>query len=380
MPGLRQKATKASNALNKQKLDDYFEKVDGGMRCNITDCNSMQSRTTTFYLKRHLKTKHYSIYKKLFEDEVRSHAQHLINAFETKQHAITLVTTNGYPLSLLDKSSFRYLIKPGLDTLAEHGQEVTVNRKVITEYIQQTSDEIRAHIKNELRAARLFSLMFDITTKATLSVLGISASFIFNDTVIVRSLGIIHITKRHNGENIADMVNDNLNSFDASLAQIFAITTDNGSNMIRTTRMINEMLESMDSTNEDEIEYVGTSMNGQSDEEDNDPIDDDEANEREQRLMEILNSLTQNITLRNDYIAAIPGIRCCAHTLQLAIHDALNRSNTKRTLGRIKEMCKALRNQVINTEFRRLSPESILPPLDSATRWCSAYVMVNINF
>lgn len=105
---------------------------------------------------------------------------------------------------------------------------------------------------------------------------------------------------------------------------------------------------------------------------------EDDTNDMERRYGELINNMTHNLTIQNDYIATIPEIRCCAHTLQLAIRDALNGSSAKRIIHTVKDMCKSLRTQVINAEFRRLSPKSILPPLYNATRWSSEYIMVNI--
>lgn len=218
-----------------------------------------------------------------------------------------------------------------------------------------------------------------------MSVLGINASFIQNDVVVVRCLGIIQITKRHTGENIATLVLNTLGSFDTSVEHIFAATTDNGSNMVRTTRIINEILENHAAANNDELEYDENQPNEQCnvidiDEDSNDEFDSDdgEANDVTQRFSEIVRDMTNNVTIQNDYIATIPEVRCCAHTLQLAVHDALSTSNARRILSKVKDICKLLRNQVVNTEFRRLSPKSILPPMDNATRWCSEYIMVNM--
>lgn len=56
-----------------------------------------------------------------------------------------------------------------------------------------------------------------------------------NDSNIVRSLGLVQIMERHTGENIAEVVKQILRAFDIPISKIFAVTTDNGSNMIKQT-------------------------------------------------------------------------------------------------------------------------------------------------
>lgn len=94
------------------------------------------------------------MYKRLFKDEG---ILHNIAAFETKQNLVTLVTSDGYPFALINKPAFRHLIQPRLDTLANNGHVIHVDRHLIGTNIQEASDHIRRYIKSELKAARFFS-------------------------------------------------------------------------------------------------------------------------------------------------------------------------------------------------------------------------------
>lgn len=365
----RKKATIKVADADLDKASKYFVREGDSAKCNIIDCNSSLCRWTAYYLKRHLQLKHFSIYAELFAGEIDVGIQSRIDAFTTMQNAVTLVTSDGYPFFLLDRPAFRALIQPGLDNLAKYGQIVTINRAEIVQQIAIVSNEVRNHIKSELQN-RFVSVMLDITTKSTLSVLGVNVSFIENDVVIIRSLGVINMTERHTGENIALVVQELFSVFDLPITNIFAITTDNGANMVKCTRVINEIIGQCDAAdnNYEEIET--------------DPLDcDDDEQEvnTSTRFSEIINNMTQNLQLQNDYMAVIPEVRCCAHTLQLAIADAIRKSNASAVISKINRMCKALRNQVINIEFRKLAPHSTIPPLDVVTRWCSQYIMVFIN-
>lgn len=149
--------------------------------------------------------------------------------------------------------------------------------------------------------------------------------------------------------------------------------------MIKTTRSLNEMINSVNLNENNSEENQSNEENDSDLESGTDAIENESAN-NEAHFSQIVRELTHNLTIQNDYVALINEIRCCAHTLQLAIHDALEQSNARRILGRAREICKSLRNQVINTEFKRISPSTILPPLDITTRWCSQYMMVIFLF
>lgn len=95
-----------------------------------------------------------------------------------------------------------------------------------------------------------------------------------NDKVVVRNLGIIHLTTRHTGENIAVLVDQILSSYGASIRQIFAITTDNGSNMIKTTRVINEMFGNDDPANDEEMNQSNHQIDVGSEDDDEDGVSD----------------------------------------------------------------------------------------------------------
>lgn len=357
--------TKPATEKELQKLSEYFTNENGEASCKIVDCKTKLSRWTNYCLKRHLQQKHLSIYAKVFPDEANDEIGLRVLEFKTIQNAVSLLTIHGLPFLLVEKPPFQELINPGLEKLSAHGHNVTINRPVIGGEIASTSAMIQPQIKAELKG-RMFSIMFDIATKSTLSMLGINVSFMIDDSVICRSLGVIQMTERHTGENIATMIQDVFTKYDITLPQLYAVTTDNGSNMLSSTRALNETANFDAFDDQSFYEMIDS--------------EDDEstgANNNTQRYIRIITEITQNYALQNDFLALIPEVRCCAHSLQLAVSHALSRSNVQRSIiNRIRSMCKALRNQVINIEFRKLSPKSVIPPLNCPTRWSSEYIMV----
>lgn len=103
-------------------------------------------------------------------EEVQDEVLQSISAFGTKQNTLHLVAIDGYPMSLLNKPAFRYLIQSQLVELASHGHDITINRSLIVDDIKKTSDAIREHIRNDLKLVPLLSLLMDVATKTTLSV------------------------------------------------------------------------------------------------------------------------------------------------------------------------------------------------------------------
>lgn len=70
------------------------------------------------------------------------------------------------------------------------------------------------------------------------------------------------------------------------------------------------------------------------------------------------------------------GIRCAAHTLQLAIKDALKSSKIKVLLNVCRMSCKLLRKSSYKNRMRDQKFDIPSPRLDTAFRWNSTFRMV----
>ena len=69
----------------------------------------------------------------------------------------------------------------------------------------------------------------------------------------------------------------------------------------------------------------------------------------------------------------LTGYRCAAHTLELAIDDAMKQAPATRNLiGRAREVVKKLRNQIIMVLIR--SSKLLAPVLDCKTRYFTIYI------
>lgn len=351
-----------------EKLVSKFNRdlVTNKAKCMIKDCNAQPMLWKPFNLKRHLKLVHSSTFKQLFNEEATREKQFEIDAFNTIQDAVEMVTVNGMPFSLMSSTGMRGFLDARLSPLRSNGIKFTINRWNIVDEVEKVSNHIQNKLKAEMKG-KIINIMLDISTNGTLSVLGINASYTNNCETVCPSLGIVKITERHNAVNIADMVCDILAMYGISLDQVFSMTTDNGKNVVNSARVL-DMVASSNKNENDFHEDVGY----------------DESNDEELENVlnnncdytDMLNDIAADIVRLNKEIHYVNHIDCSTHTLQLGINDALVESDAVPVFEEAKEICIALRLQIVQIEFDKMDGRKILPPLENSTRWGSRYLMV----
>lgn len=191
-----------------------------------------------------------------------------------------------------------------------------------------------------------------------------------NNTVIARSLGVIQLRERHRGPYIASVVEELLKSFGVSLKQVHTITTDLAKNMFNTTRHLamhayDESAEHQSYSDDDSDDHTDGFASTNSSYDDRMELENEleipsDLN-NDERYVELLTDMTNNLQRRNNYLSLINHINCCAHGSQLAVNEAIAKSNTTELLNNVCEMMKGLRTTVINIEFRKIAPRCILP-------------------
>lgn len=373
-------------------LQTYFKRDENGkIKCNVVDCKSSVSRWQTYHLKRHFEAKHPTLLGELFPSEMSTEKKREIEMCELSNHAVELVTVNAYPFSILDTSGLKGILKKPLDDLAKNGFKVTINRHMIVEKVQKICGAIKEKIKSEFKD-KLFSIMFDICKKKTFAVLGVSAVTMKDGDPIVRSLGMIHLTERHRGPYLADVVETLLNEYSTSLKQVISATTDKAKNMNNTVRHlgVNARNEQRGDDNieqngnaEEYGEYLDDFPYSSDDASDDENLADENfielANElnNDGRYIEIVKELTNELYRRNNFLSLIHQVDCCSHKVQLAVNGAVQQSNAIFIIDQVREMTKLLRTTVVNVKFRKLAPDCVLPPQHVETRWNSDFEMVN---
>lgn len=71
----------------------------------------------------------------------------------------------------------------------------------------------------------------------------------------------------------------------------------------------------------------------------------------------------------------LQGVRCAAHTVQLAVHDTIKAPEIRHQLNKIRSKVKILRKLPYKRKFEVSGKKK--PKLDCVTRWNSTYTMVN---
>ena len=209
------------------------------------------------------------------------------------------------------------------------------------------------------------------------AILGINIQLIKNGKLTLRTIAMKEIT-RHTAEYIKNAVADVLEQYEISISQIYTVTTDNGANMLKSVKLLsNEQLKENAFADEDS---PGTSQAASSNSDVENDVCSDEDSERE-----ATDSSAFNIEILLESLAAFDfvestsrpmfrGLRCAAHTLQLAVDDALKQSSLKSDIGKARHVCKILRNLSIMVILKKLKRKK--PILDCVTRWHSTCDML----
>lgn len=369
-----------ADSAQMEKFSSFFlrDEETNVISCQVTDCTSTVSRWQLYNFKRHFEQKHPMFLAQLFPKAVSSDVKIRVDKCELIYNAVELVTINGFPFSVLDTSAIKGFLKKQLEELDNNGYKVTLNRHTIVDKIKQISEAIRKRISEELRE-KLFGIMFDVCTKRTYSVLGISATFMQNDEVIARSLGTVQLKERHRGPYMSNVIDETLQKFDATVKQIISATADQAANMNNTARHLairacnqisgeistDEESNSSESASDDE----GMELENQ--------IELQNELNNDNRYIELVTEMANDILRKNNLLSLVPKLHCCAHTTQLAVKTAIRESEeTNRILELVREMMKCLRTTVVNVKFRKLAPHCILPRQYIDIRWNSDYLMV----
>lgn len=236
-------------------LSEKFRKEESGIVCRVPNCKSKPFHSSKpSNMKRHLSQVHSDLYSKLFPHEVNYKKRVELEPFNAIQDAIELVTVNGYPFAMLNASGMRGFIKSRIQSCKSEGHLLAINRYEIPQRVAEEAQLVEKRIASELKG-RTISIMFDVCTIATLSVLGIHATFMNGSNVVCRSLGTINIEKRHTSVILADMVFDILTKFGITLRKLFTATTDTARNAKATTDILNLVVNN-NQTNNDEEENI----------------------------------------------------------------------------------------------------------------------------
>lgn len=356
-------------------------------------CHKTINGTSETNLKKHMQ-RHKQAYKDLIDSDFNSDESNSIKRLKLIQNLVEIVTINGRPFSYLLDSGFQKCISDKLRQLHLAGCGINLNDPHLLEvktYIHNIASELRQKIKEEVKGKPV-ALMIDIATKNRRSVLGISIQYVFQGLPKIVPIGIKELVEESTGKNLAKTVAGTLAQYELNMGQVITCTTDNGSNMLTMTEELDYITKSSTTIANNNIEpmNVEDENSGLMDdlniidvldepEMSDDAVLDvifDENSLYEEMLDEIVEELRVQHGNQTFYVESI---RCAAHTLQLAVKDALERinPNIRNVIKLCSRVAKLLRCKRSKIELKKAGIETILPILDVLTRWSSTYLMVN---
>lgn len=271
---------------------------------------------------------------------------------------VRLISVHGRPFEYLEDKAFRdikALISP--DFIDE------ANSKKVKGLISDKAHEIKLKIKNELER-KMFSVKIDSATCMDRQFIGINVQYIKEAKIVVRNLCLMEVFVRQTAENLKVIIEEVFADFRIPLRNIYSITTDNGSNYLKVTSLLNQEIRNEDETEDSDSE----------DERD----DHEQTNNSDTRLDDLPASDTEFSfeDAPEATLFKIPSIRCAAHTLQLCIKFAINNDpRTESVIETCRSVVKILRRPLMKIKIK--SQNLRKPIIDCSTRWASTYFMLH---
>lgn len=263
---------------------------------------------------------------------------------------VELVTRNGRPFRLIDDSGFRKIIDPVLKAL---NAKRAITAETVKDRVQEEAKSKREEISQSLKN-RMFSLKIDSASRLDRALLGINAQYAENGKLILQPLAMKELYDRHTAEHLTSQVKNTMSRYDLSVTQVYSVTTDNGANMLKAARLLSETDDEPDASSSDE--------------------DDDSGYPEFGYCGSLLDDSEDAECLGLDGADFKLGVRCAAHTLQLAVSDALKDSGSNTLVAQCRAHVKKLRVQSAMGLIRKLGLRK--PVIDCPTRWMSTLNML----
>lgn len=384
------------------------EFVDGKstnrFKCNICSNPKSLNGSVPSNLVTHFKKVHKEIY--LEQIAIKDEESIDVQRLKTVHSCVEMVSINSLPFSALSSSGFRSALDEKLRIFQLAGCGLNLADHHVTEIkekVREVADEIRNAIKSEVKN-KIISVMVDSATRLGRSIFGINIQYRHNGVLKIVTLAMHQLKKSHTAQYLADVLSRVLSDYGIDLAQVLTITTDSGSNMLA---MVKDIEKKLFESTEDEL--ISSEVQSTSETYTPEPVEGDasiDGNEEqtEKDIEQLLNEMELNVNeildiafdenafygqllddlvldVRNrtgNHQLIVASIKCAAHTLQLAVRDAINllgRDDTN-AISLCRKVAQFLRLQSSKNEMNRVGLKCILPALDVATRWNSTYRMV----
>lgn len=365
---------------------DCFKAVGKKLQCEADGCSVILSDKSTAI--RHFKHLHPELAQAV--DKIKS--QNRENEFKSVDirvqmqpsdlwnAIIRLIIFNALPFSIVKSQGFRYLINPFIIGFKRAGLNCTVNIPHVRSQITDKANQIKDAITNEVKG-KFVCLLLDI-----------NIAFWCNGKIRIRTIGMQTIKVSQTSRNLFDIIKGVLAKFEINLEQIFAVTTDNGKNLRKLSKLASQELSDRDDVvdvdldldaddYEETNEFEDDNLSGSNDADcgyTND-CDSDEIFDPEIFNEEYFRDLLSNV--RDEFPATyknlFTNISCAAHGLHLVVTIAIkNCFETALIIDKCRSLAKKFRTPKLRAVLKENGLKMAL--LDVNTRWSSLYNMVSI--
>ena len=260
-----------------------------------------------------------------------------------------LVLQNGASFNIFSGAGIEILTR---DLAKKFG--IKISRENMRQEIQTLAEKKRSNLRSDLNGKLIF-LKVDGALRHRRSFLGVNTQFFSSGKILIKTLAVIDIHARHKAEDIQNALENVLDKFGIRKEQILGISTDNGSNMIKMvndfgkTIEINKIIETLPSEDHDE---------GGDDITEEQTIEDASSETEgsefcEQQHDGYFDEISKN--MNTVYLQ-----RCGAHTLQLAVTDAMKESEIKVILERTRKVAKACRAPIAMEFCKSTKPFKVI--------------------
>lgn len=392
-----------SKMSNDKVFTDYFHYCETSNKtiCLLTGCKEEYAGYYTSTLWRHLEFRHKEEYEEIEHHRMKrvKFTNAALNKLRrhVRMSLVELCTVNGRPLAIVEDSGMKKMLDCITETQLQSSQRLNLIR------IRPTKGELKSDIYEAARQVKeiitkevhnkMVSLMIDIVTKRSKSILGVAIQFVQNDKITIRFIGMVRMSESHTGTYIAKLVNQVLSEYKIAPHQIYTLTTDNGSNVLKSVKELRKNYEEgavdnsedafdFDNITDEDMNDWSELFNGDvndydtSSNPDSVQIANDEDHENFAQAQKMIEEFTQVFIASHD-IDFLFGQPCGAHTLQIEVNAGINKWE-KRT-GLLKKCRDVVTKLLTPTVKDQLVKEGLnLPFHDCYIRWNTIYLMVSL--
>lgn len=347
--------------------------------CQIEGCPKKKlAGKQKFNLERHLRTVHkmtqFTILKELPNAEVVLKIK--MDPATVRRAWVESVALDGRIIGCLNDTGTKRLLDPLVQAFEKAGVKVDVSIPTLKDYLTKCAEKVKSEIQKEVEGT-IVHVKLDMARHQRKSILGVNIQYMKDDQIKVRTLSMVQTNSSHTGEYICSVLMEILDEFNIKTSQVHTITTDNGSNVVksaeifRTVENADLLDQSVDDTDlrqlfDDELDTAsGTHHQSETDAGTGEPTDDF-------NVETMLNDAVSLLEAKSDIFTAI---RCAVHTLQLVVTVALKSTDYAKKL--INKCRRIVRNLLAPNVVNMIRQQNLrMPLIDCLTRWSSTFYML----